>query len=94
MKWLATEVVEVAVAMAVAVEVEVDAGAVEVSPAQTLRLWVEIVVGRPFILLSRTVFPSLSLVLTVIPTIVDSHISMFYGELMPSPDWQRVWSVH
>lgn len=58
MKWLATEVVEVAVDMAVAVEVEVevevDAEAVEDSPAQTLRLWVEIVVGKLFILLSRT----------------------------------------
>jgi len=54
MKWLATEEVEVAVDMAVAVEVEVDAEAVEDSSAQTLRLWVEIVVGKLFILLSRT----------------------------------------
>jgi len=44
----------VAVDMAVAVEVEVDAEAVEDSSAQTLRLWVEIVVGKLFILLSRT----------------------------------------
>lgn len=51
MKWLATEVVEVAVDMAVAVEVEVDAEAAEDSPAPTLRLWVEIVVGKLFILL-------------------------------------------
>ncbi len=43
-----------AVDMAVAVEVEVDAEAVEDSSAQTLRLWVEIVVGKLFILLSRT----------------------------------------
>lgn len=54
MKCLATEEVEVAVDMAVAVEVEVDAEAVEDSPARTLRLWVEIVVGKLFILLSRT----------------------------------------
>ncbi len=45
MRWLATEVAEVVAGMAVVVEADAEA-VEEASPAQTLRLWVEVAVGK------------------------------------------------
>ena len=85
MKWLAMEEEVVVGDMAVVVGVVVEAveGEEEGSLARILLQWVVTVVGKQHMLLQKTSLPFSMMVFVAISTIVELHISVFYGKLVP-----------